>query len=38
MIKIPINVIPNPIPNCAERVGGDSPIQEKKQQLIFFFN
>ncbi len=38
MIKIPINVIPNPIPNCAERVGGDSPIQKKKQQLIFFFN
>jgi len=26
MSKIPINVIPNPIPNWAERVGGGSPI------------
>ncbi len=26
---IPINVIPNPIPNCAERVGDGSPIQKK---------
>ncbi len=30
MMIHPIKVMPKPIPNCAERVGGGSPIQKIK--------
>jgi hypothetical protein len=33
MIRIEINVMPKPIPICAERVGGDSP---KEKSFVSF--